>query len=526
MAMPFNQESWIWYTVAAMMIGARLISRRMLFRSLKGLQYDDWIMAFFVTGCYTVLIVLSNKWVKTQSNLLPPSFDFSTLTAEELSQRRLGSKYVVVVEQTQIAVIWACKACLLIMYHRLTRTALRNENVAIKLLSAYVAFGFVVMEVLYFAAWCRPFSEYLAVPTRSRQCNALVHHRITKAVFNISSDLIMLVIALQMLLRSLLPLKRKLILCGIFSLGIFVVAASILNSYYSFKNPYGSTWIFWYVRESSTAILVANLPFTWTLLRTFFELGDFDETNPPPWTYHSSRTAGGRKTAQLMHQTGATGIAAKNHQYAPNSNRSRGTNSNTSRTPTSRTLLGTTSTGKDASHSPGNTSQQSSENEKELLEEAIHPHDFAPNNADIDLEHGLPHDAHLRPLSPSPTEHENIISSSLSPAKITQDGTGGFYLNNRPVSPPSRAYLAANAAASSKVRSRDPSISSVDRRPMSPAPSHTSSAMESVVGGGGNAGRRGSAASIGGGVVGGTAGGGRSARDRRVRTKRMSKEGA
>ena len=464
-------------------------------------------MGLFVTACYTVLIVLSNKWYKTQSNLLPPSFDFNTLTADELSRRRLGSKYVVVVEQTQIIVIWSCKACLLTMYHRLTRKALRNENIAIKLLSAYVAIGFVVMEILYFAAWCRPFSEYFAVPTRSRQCNALTHHRITKAVFNISSDLMMLVIALQMLIRSLLPLKRKLVLCGIFSLGIFVVAASILNSYYSFKNPYRSTWVFWYVRESSMAILVANLPFTWTLLRKFFELGDFDESNPPPWTYHSSRTAGGRKTAQLMHQTGGTASNPVKHSSPTHSHGSKDTNS--------MTLIGSLSTAKDHVSSPAN-SPQSSEKDTGLLDEAIHPHDFAPASSPsandgfthMDDENGFTRNPHLRPISPYHTEQQTNISSS--PPKITEDGTGGFYINNRPISPPSRAYLAASAN-----RSREPSIASTDRRPMSPTPSHTSSAVD-------GSGRRGSASTTGG-ATGGTMGGGRSARDRRARASWMSR---
>ena len=98
-----------------------------------------------------------------------------------------------------------------------------KENVAIKLLAAYVALGFVVMEILYFGVWCRPFHNYWAVPAPSLQCDALTDHRITNAVFNISSDIIMLCIALPMFIRSLLPLKRKLILCCIFSLGIFVV---------------------------------------------------------------------------------------------------------------------------------------------------------------------------------------------------------------------------------------------------------------------------------------------------------------
>lgn len=40
-----------------------------------------------------------------------------------------------------------------------------NGARAVKLLSAYVVGGFVIMEVCYFGVWCRPFTEYWAVPT-------------------------------------------------------------------------------------------------------------------------------------------------------------------------------------------------------------------------------------------------------------------------------------------------------------------------------------------------------------------------
>ncbi|KAH7093578.1 hypothetical protein FB567DRAFT_411664, partial [Paraphoma chrysanthemicola] len=435
MALPFNQESWIWYTCGVVMIGSRLISRKIHLGSIKRLQWDDWIMGGFVTAAYTALIVCSNRYVKAQSNLLPPGFDIHQLSDYDLSRRVYGSKMVVIVEQTQIAVIWACKATLLIMYHRLTRTALRNENIAIKLLSAYVILGFVVIEILYFAAWCRPITEYWTIPTSNTQCTALINHRITKAVFNLSSDVIMLVIALQMLIRSLLPLKRKLILCGIFSLGIFVIIASILNSYYSFVNPYKQTWVFWYVRESSTAILVANLPFTWTILRELFDLGTFDGNNPPPWTYHSARTAQGRRTAQIHSQSARTAPHSRPHHASDLSHGSQGTQNMTlvdSLSPLKRNTFVPV----DSPHNSG------SDTERDLTEEAIQPHDFAPipsPSADlgvinIDLEHGMIQDAHLRPVSPA--------HSHQSPPKITEDGTGGFYINNRPISPPSRAYLA------------------------------------------------------------------------------------
>lgn len=72
------------------------------------------------------------------------------------------------------------KACLIIMYLRLT--TLRKENLAIKILAGYIAFGFVFMEVFYFGVWCRPFHNYWAVPTPNVQCDAATDHLITNAV--------------------------------------------------------------------------------------------------------------------------------------------------------------------------------------------------------------------------------------------------------------------------------------------------------------------------------------------------------
>jgi len=331
-------------------------------------------MGTFVFVCYTALMVVSNRWYKAGSNLEPPDFNFGALSDEDLSQRRYGSKMMIVTEQMQVAVVWACKACLLIMYHRLTRTALRNENVAIRLLSVYVALGYVVMQLLYFAVWCRPFPEYYAVPTNSTQCNTLLHHRITKAVVNISSDIIMLSIALQMLIRSKLPWKRKLILIFIFSLGIFVIAAAALNSYFSFAQPYGTTWMFWYIRESSTAIIVANMPFTWTLLRELFEVGDFDE-NAQPWTFHPHARPTS-VTTQRTQGTASSGARVRTRDETVDSRASRGAQS--------MTLVGSPEPGPENGESPKKSlAHDDSDRDMEIM--AVRSHDFAPA-----LSHSLP----------------------------------------------------------------------------------------------------------------------------------------
>ena len=150
------------------------------------------------------------------------------------------------------------------------------------------------MEVLFFAAWCRPFHNYWSVPAANPQCSTYHDHLILNTAINVSSDLMMLCIPLPVLIRAQLPLKKKLILCIVFSIGVFVIISAILSKYYSFSLPYGVDWVrlfitrqfmstfanfrpkvHWYVREVSTAVIVANMPHLWALVRRIFNLRAF-----------------------------------------------------------------------------------------------------------------------------------------------------------------------------------------------------------------------------------------------------------
>jgi hypothetical protein len=120
-------------------------------------QADEYVM-MVILCFYTVVVVVINVVEHTSSNLLPPGYDIAHMTAADIAERTLGSKLILVVENCQIVTVWGAKTCLLIMYLRLT--TLRRENIAIKVLFAYVVLTFVVMEVLYLGVWCRPFSNY------------------------------------------------------------------------------------------------------------------------------------------------------------------------------------------------------------------------------------------------------------------------------------------------------------------------------------------------------------------------------
>ncbi|KAF1962272.1 hypothetical protein CC80DRAFT_487777 [Byssothecium circinans] len=134
------------------------------------------------------------------------------------------------------------------------------------------------MEILYLGVWCRPFNQYWAVPT-SIQCAAATNHLITNAVINLSSDLMIISLPMPLLFRVKLPLKKKLVLGGIFAIGAFNVVAAVLNKYYSFSNPFGSEWPEWYLRESYTALLCANLPLTYPLIQRIFKLRNWSHNS-------------------------------------------------------------------------------------------------------------------------------------------------------------------------------------------------------------------------------------------------------
>jgi hypothetical protein len=58
--------------------------------------------------------------INTSSNLIAPGEHWTNFSPEEIRERIYGSKLTIVVEQMHITTVWLLKACLLIMYGRMT----------------------------------------------------------------------------------------------------------------------------------------------------------------------------------------------------------------------------------------------------------------------------------------------------------------------------------------------------------------------------------------------------------------------
>jgi len=140
-------------------------------------------------------------------------------------------------------------------------------NILVKVVIAYCVLGLLVIELTYFFALCRPFSQYWAVPVKNPQCANYYYYCIIQMVFNISSDILMLFIPLPFIINSKVPSVKRAMLIGIFSLGIFVILAAVLNKYYNFALPNYTVYMVWDIRETSTSIMVANIMCLWPLIR-------------------------------------------------------------------------------------------------------------------------------------------------------------------------------------------------------------------------------------------------------------------
>lgn len=127
---------------------------------------------------------------------------------------------------------------------------------------------------------------------------------IVQAVFNLSSDLMILAVGIPLLMKAKVDLKKKIVLVGIFSLGLFVVLAAVLNKYYNFSNPTTTIYMLWYIREASTAIYVANVPMLWPLLRRFLKVGSFAGSSGPSGYAKESVGSSGTELSRVRKQGG------------------------------------------------------------------------------------------------------------------------------------------------------------------------------------------------------------------------------
>lgn len=194
--------------------------------------------------------------------------EVAQLTPQIIAQRVKGSKWVFVSEHAMLLTIWSMKAAMLVLYARITEGLMQRK--LLNWVIGWVALSFLGDEIALFTA-CLPVSHYWAVPVNNAQCASYQYYQIVNAVFNISSDIMLLAVGLPPVLKARLSVQQKLVLTVVFGMGSFVIIAAILRAIYCLVPSLISyVYMNWYFREASVAIYVTNAPAIWVLLRDIF----------------------------------------------------------------------------------------------------------------------------------------------------------------------------------------------------------------------------------------------------------------
>jgi hypothetical protein len=161
---------------------------------------------------------------------------------------------------------------------------------------------------LFFA--CRPLNLYFAVPTPNYQCSSYQHYEIAQGSLSISSDILILLVAMPILIAVRLPRRQKIILLLLFGLGMFDIVAAILTKVYCLVPSLISyQYMNWYFREATIAMLVTNLPLTWSLIRDVFPglkrwvNADDGSYQPQSWPKETSSVRRSRQSRDLRLQS-------------------------------------------------------------------------------------------------------------------------------------------------------------------------------------------------------------------------------
>ncbi|KAJ5775877.1 uncharacterized protein N7511_000888 [Penicillium nucicola] len=293
-------ETFTEYGIGMVFLAIRLYARLDM-GGIRGLRLDD---AFAVAGMIfwtmqTVIIYLlgvfgNNIGLNDKTALLVPD--------SKIHNMILGSKLAFMNWIWYVCYIWCLKGVLLCLYWKLTYVNLhdglcspltygRQGTWHRHLVTA--ASGFCIITwlgcLLTHICICTPVERNWQIqPYPGDNCTLRSPLYIVIAVFNVISDMCIILIPIPILAKLQVPLQRKLILVIMFSSGLFIMICTILRAYYSLTSITNlPTALGWADRECFVAAIVASLPGIKPLFRNTRWLGSTNRKNTKAPYYNS-----------------------------------------------------------------------------------------------------------------------------------------------------------------------------------------------------------------------------------------------
>ncbi|KAF8470779.1 hypothetical protein BDZ91DRAFT_617742, partial [Kalaharituber pfeilii] len=250
-------KTWLLYSIGASIAIVRIAIRFFLTKRLRTEEY----FVLFSLLCWTVDAAFIPFIVKYGGNSIPAERRPRIIPgSQEWINRIMTGKMFVGAWICYITMIWSLKCSILVFYGRIKENL--QEQKLIKV-TWWVLGATWLACILSMFLVCRPFKGYWQIypdPGSKLTASFALEDVWIIGISNILTDILLLAIPIPLVYRLRASPARKFMVGCIFSLGIFVIVATIMRIYFTIKIGCIRTMAFWRMLETCTAIIVANCP--------------------------------------------------------------------------------------------------------------------------------------------------------------------------------------------------------------------------------------------------------------------------
>ncbi|KAI1430288.1 hypothetical protein F5Y12DRAFT_709302 [Xylaria sp. FL1777] len=273
--MAVDAEPWVLLSIGSAFVLLRLYARwsKVGFREF---QLDDYLMMIFIFGfaadvslAYTVGALFQGL---TNSYMTDEERAAVSPDSREFYNRQMGSKIQVAGWSVYVLNLWLVKFSFAALFSRLT-SGIRNLRTRV-----YIAYALLILSAIFVLLGlllsCQPMHHFWQInPDPGPLCRPTnsPYYVLTVLISDIVTDLYLVSIPLSLLWAVQIPMRKKVVLLGLFGGSLFVIVAGLVRGIVilTAKQEGAISGSQWAVRETFVAAIIGNLPASQPLFRAW-----------------------------------------------------------------------------------------------------------------------------------------------------------------------------------------------------------------------------------------------------------------
>ncbi|UPK92897.1 hypothetical protein LCI18_003832 [Fusarium solani-melongenae] len=279
---------WLFSILALIVMGVRLLWRKIARQPFNTGDY----LTMAACLCCMVRLALIHVVLTWGTNNVPAAVRKTKIfTDDEIYRREIGSKFAIANRVFYNSFLWLQKLVLLDVYRRLLLNLRYEKIIMISFLVVFFV-TYVAVQVTTFSE-CKPFHLYWQVVPDPGSCAKAQLQLIVVGVLNIITDVFLLAVPIPLFFSLKTSWKRKLKLYVLFTLGIFIVAITVIRLPINATNKDSQVnRTTWASTELLTATIVVNAPTIYGLWNKKKQSSAYSNSQGTGLPTHSSRKNG------------------------------------------------------------------------------------------------------------------------------------------------------------------------------------------------------------------------------------------